>query len=346
MPKNTHHTQDINKHQFIKKMNEERPTQGSSIFHYTTSPGLLGILDKPSGASHPLWATNIHYLNDSSEFEIGIEIIKEAAKNLGENEQKPEKKEILNFIHKEATVLHPTTTFPIFVTSFSEENDKLSQWRAYGGETGYSIGFDFNELKNRANKAEWWLRKCIYKKDEYLDLITDIIDHTLDFFLEGKTETKEQITKVFSIKNPTEEQISELTKSLILVILTKCTPIFKHNGFEEEKEWRLISHWPLKNDQKTFDTLKKILMENTAPNAETYQEQNIKFRYGRSGIVPYTEFNLGEQNQLNTLLTSITIGPNQHPEIARNALIALCQFRGIPIPPENIQSTKIPYRSW
>lgn len=49
----------------------------SELFHYTTADGLLGILTKQN-----LWATDVLYLNDASEFRYADELIVEAIKKL------------------------------------------------------------------------------------------------------------------------------------------------------------------------------------------------------------------------------------------------------------------------
>ncbi|MGA2673692.1 MAG: hypothetical protein ABSE99_10740 [Terracidiphilus sp.] len=41
------------------------------LYHYTDQRGLLGIL-----GSQNIWATHIRYLNDSSEYKLGLDIVK------------------------------------------------------------------------------------------------------------------------------------------------------------------------------------------------------------------------------------------------------------------------------
>ena len=42
------------------------------LYHYTTQDGLIGIFD-----SNLLWASKIHYLNDSTEFELALTLAKD-----------------------------------------------------------------------------------------------------------------------------------------------------------------------------------------------------------------------------------------------------------------------------
>lgn len=51
----------------LDKLQHDSPL--TALYHYTTSNGLLGILD-----SDTLWASKIHYLNDSTEFELALSL--------------------------------------------------------------------------------------------------------------------------------------------------------------------------------------------------------------------------------------------------------------------------------
>ena len=50
------------------------------IYHYTRREGLLGIIEK-----QVLWATNIRYLNDSSEFTAAIEVAESVLDEIDSN---------------------------------------------------------------------------------------------------------------------------------------------------------------------------------------------------------------------------------------------------------------------
>lgn len=44
----------------------------STLYHYTSQAGLLGIT-----ASRSVWASKIHYLNDGKEFALSVELVRE-----------------------------------------------------------------------------------------------------------------------------------------------------------------------------------------------------------------------------------------------------------------------------
>ena len=64
---------------------------------------------------------------------------------------------------------------PILSTCFSEEKDKLSQWRAYGQDgEGLSIGFDFKVIKQVKNK-NILVEKVIYREDKQKKRLGEIV---------------------------------------------------------------------------------------------------------------------------------------------------------------------------
>src|SRR4051794_29757589 len=100
----------------------DAPTHGT-LMHYTTDDGLLGILRTKS-----IWASHIFYLNDTSEYQLIFERARDLVTRLN----------VLRNLAKEApllagaiqTDLRPAG-WDVFVASFSETWDDLSQWRAY-----------------------------------------------------------------------------------------------------------------------------------------------------------------------------------------------------------------------
>ena len=102
--------------------NEAKP---ELLYHYTDQKGLIGILQ-----SRNIWASHIRYLNDSSEGKLFIKRFSELLKEAGT--EKKTVKIMENLVDQQH----------VFIASFSELGDSLSQWRAYSGGGGvYSIGF-------------------------------------------------------------------------------------------------------------------------------------------------------------------------------------------------------------
>jgi hypothetical protein len=173
------------------------------LYHYTTQEGLLGILQEGV-----IRASGIQHLNDASEFHYAVNI---ALSVLNSISMPAEVNERLTSI---------LTTFQyswdVFVTSFSQYGDQLGQWRAYGKDGGFSIGFDPTELRNLAVDQGYQLRKCQYDYHLQEVPIRDMVQRAV------KTETwVPEDSFIF------QQHFLELA------------PIFKHPSFAAEGEWRL-----------------------------------------------------------------------------------------------------------
>jgi hypothetical protein len=98
------------------------------LYHYTSQDGLLGIVQ-----SRAIWATNISYMNDATEFGLARDRLLEEIRT--------------RYIRKASVdvvswITTKITDSPICVSCFCEDGDLLSQWRGYAGDGyGYSLAF-------------------------------------------------------------------------------------------------------------------------------------------------------------------------------------------------------------
>ena len=283
------------------------------LFHYTDSQGFLGITDKKV-----LWATDCKHLNDRSEYRHACELIREIARERGEYETDPNIKAQLRHL---ANFANDIPTPAIGLISFSEHGDQLSQWRAYGGSTGYAISFNFEALREKAQSEKWLLVRCIHDRDKQRELLRKLIDLALN----GPVTSfgNDEFNALFS-NSPFRPGIN------IVDLLPQFALLFKNNGFSEENEWRLISV----NEAKHKD---------------------IKFRPGRSGVIPYFEFDLHSATGCHPIIDGVIIGPRQEQNLAVETARMVLNKHGIkhfPPPPSNVspeslaRPSLIPYRTW
>ena len=104
------------------------------IFHYTSISGLIGII-----SSHQLWASDCRYLNDGTELSYANEIFFSELEKLN----------LAPIEGRDGGYVIPSGAldyFRMFITCFCEKGDLLSQWRGYGIDQGYSLGFNRNKL--------------------------------------------------------------------------------------------------------------------------------------------------------------------------------------------------------
>lgn len=259
------------------------------LFHYTSQNGLLGIC-----SSKKIWATNLLYLNDRHEFNHATRMAQKILMRALSNSDYMKLSLSESYGSK---FMCSTPDIGIFVTSFSEIGDLLSQWRGYcGAESGYSIGFDFSSLAEIAAANKMKFVRCIYDVEEQQQILKKIIDEVLE---------KNALTDEKSADSVGEE----IFKAVYLAAST-----FKDKAFEEEREWRLVSEvFSLKDDRTKFRTAKSTIVPYI--DVSLYDAGNC---IGINKIIvgPTPEENLGTlavRNFLSTLGLSVGISSSRVP---------------------------------
>lgn len=226
-----------------------------TLYHYTTLEGLRGILGNRS-----VWFTNILSLNDPQEISYGINIIGE---QITKTKSKTNEEWLLKFFDelKDLFENYHTNRFATYISCFCEDEDLLSQWRAYSQkDCGFNIGFRFDENTNfrhdviQNDESMLELRKVIYKKEEQIKIVTDYLTLIMNSMLE--------LNKMESNRLPVTWRSQALISCVN--ILFDFAWSFKHKAFSEEKEWRLVKF-------REYD----------------YKSEEINFRKDDTGVIPY-----------------------------------------------------------
>jgi hypothetical protein len=254
------------------------------LYHYTDAKALYSIVDENN-----TWATDAHHLNDTSELSYVDEVIHSVLATLiGAHHGRPSRSfleaadmELLDNLRKE---------WDIYITSFCTCGDQLSQWRGYsrtGG--GYSIGFRAKDMLPSVPSSLLRLRCVIYERSEQEKLVCEIFQG-LCCWLESLSSS----------------QSNELVCTHALLeaarMLSECLFCLKNPGFSEEREWRLV-----------HIVQAKLHLSHTP----------LHFRPTPAGLVPYVKLTPnGQQPGVRGLLPidEVVVGPNPHPEEARNAM--------------------------
>ncbi len=196
------------------------------VYHYTDAAGLLGII-----SSGKLWATDIEFLNDAQELTYARATVLDELRARADEIAPPDtgsedglRADVLRSIAGELEYPpqgEPSSTYHIYATCFCEDGDLLSQWRAYGGDGGYAIGFRALSLLGlSASFDSVHFEKVTYGLDgarPYLDAMLEAAAQNAAGF-PGATGNVRFMTLVL----PTVAAI-------------------KHPTFAEEHEWRLLS---------------------------------------------------------------------------------------------------------
>lgn len=289
------------------------------LYHYTSQNGFIGIIQSSS-----VWATNTRFLNDSSEFLHGLSFAKSFAGSIYMEDDY-----LSAFGWALRHGLESVNGDDIYVSSFSEVPDLLSQWRGYCPDgAGFCVGFNNEVLKEYCDQNYYRLEKCIYIHEEQIQKIQLLIDKCFEQFPQPDINRKEydgysaeqQARFELDYRLRTSEgsdagQANDAVKWFCDEI-TELAPLFKNEGFHEEAEWRVIVKAP-----KEF----------------------IKFRAGKSYLVPYVELRFLENPKLQAL-QEVIVGPN--PYQYRNEISARMFLESVGLNETIIKCSKTPYNNW
>jgi len=306
------------------------------LLHYTSVGGLSGILESQS-----LHATDSGFLNDSMEIELFFDrrlgkvleagIRAELAADpqlrvLPQFARTPEEAaaSIRRYATEMAQAIRTTTTSfnqPFLFCLSAPANSRvvrdglLSQWRGYGKDGGYAIVFDtvrFEELL-KAECSSFWYQHAQWGDVHYHQDDEDLA-HAEPEIEEAEAVLRKSIASF--IKNPVPE---ELEPTFSAVTTLSC--LYKHWGFHEEREVRIIAIPP--NGE--------LIREGRA-SGEVRPIREIKTFIRNGTPVPYIDLfaRHGSSDQdLRLPITRIIVGPHPQSSLRRNAVERMLQAKGI-----------------
>lgn len=256
---------------------------------------MLGIL-----CSKTLRATDIRFLNDYQEFEMGfnhiIDILKE---RINSNFHKDEKlnDSIKNiYIVLQKFIYEDLETRRSYITSFTDKKDNLRQWMAYGkANASYCIGFKA-EIFDLFKKKHRRMREFAY----HFKPVSYDGNKVAQHILEPKTLLSELNKLLENGKN--RQEASKKAADLIINELMFSVCSVKPGQFIDESESRLI-----------FQTR----CPDVHPKKINFSE--------RSGIVvPHIDISFDYD-----WIEEIIIGPNIQKELAEKGLKSLLESKEI-----------------
>jgi hypothetical protein len=278
-----------------------RVSEAPILHHYTDSFGVQGII-----TSNCLWASAAQFSNDASEIEyavlVGLQVVEKLwgrKKNLGPWEH-------LLADHVRQLLATPLHTFgQPFIVSFCEDGDLLSQWRAYGQNSGFSLAFsplnrNEKDLLVCKDGFRTLLRRIVYEPDKQHARLLYILKNLI------------RLVNGFPFTTNSQKGASaHVELSLILVLeLTDWACAVKHKAFSEEREWRIITY------------PKGATLAGTRP--ENYK--GVLVRPTPKLLLPYMALEPSSGKRLPLL--EIRCGPSQLQEQSGRALKILLRNRG------------------
>jgi hypothetical protein len=276
-----------------------------TLYHYTSQSGLRGIIENQC-----IWATDVRYLNDSTEFSYAIKLASKLLKEKGIDDE--------NDLSEVISLLTSSEPGPVFAASFSTASDQLSQWRGYCPDTGgFMLGFDISEIQRLAKNQGFQLEECIYCKNKQKAALNKVIDGTLQFIASNWSTTNARS----GIDLDAVMKTGGKMRLAFALDLMHLAPTLKHPSFYEEREKRLIAI------------------------AEPLWQREVKFREGKSMIVPYIKFKLiNKKNGESLPIKEIMVGPTPHTELSMLSVRQL--LKNNKISSCAVIHSEIPYRPW
>jgi hypothetical protein len=280
---------------------EYRPVQGP-LHHYTSITALLSIVDTKS-----LWATNVHYLNDSSESELGLALMSQVA----EEARRTAAGIDAEFLAYFADWLNGRVfeIASVYVLCFSESHNQLSQWRGYTQHgRGVCLSIDSRLLVQRMQVQGWTFQHSRYDQRSQLAWAEAILARM----------RREVGVKTEGQKGDAKGAFEAVLQGKNLSDLLQVAATIKNEGFAEEHELRFISPMIDAGDNR------------------------VRYRPGRTALIPYIEFQLAEPaDQL--AIQEIMVGPSPTQHLTQSAIAGLVKQKRLR-EPCLISRSQIPYR--
>ncbi len=287
---------------YYKVIGKKKP---ATLYHYTTPIGLLGI-----STSKNIWATDIRYFNDPKEFQHALDVTHLIIEDFFKVSDDPKELKGLDydFIEHLRINLGRKWNPEVYVVSFTEEGDLLSQWRGYCPRGGFSIGFDFDHLSLIAEMHDSDLLPCVYDPKIKKKIVEELLTFHNKKYVEAGDGTKQY----------NSDQLAHTITNEFIISLYAIAPMLKHESFREEKEWRIVS-------------------------SKLRIQPEIKFRASESKIIPYIEISLCQNDEEEVNIKSIYCGPDSNDQLSKNAVMQLLRKNRLPY--HAFKLSKTPYRT-
>ena len=276
------------------------PDDGT-VHHYTDTGGLIGIVQNKS-----LWATNIRFLNDSLEYDFGLQAVTDALNNSLErlrdknSGEFPYTSKLQNSVEKAITLLRGVgapTKDGQFICCFSKLGDDLSQWRGYAQE-GYCISFYRGKLTEGVLESQAEEGSVRHQDVAYGGTLDWTLAHHANDALSGMNHVlhdpkfspaelgihPDETTFGEIARNNDRDRLAALVGALSFL---NEIPFMKEDGFSDEQEMRICVSNPTE----------------------------VKFRPSRIGPIPYIELPFNPDS-----IKSITVGPGLNIELRQATL--------------------------
>lgn len=279
---------------------EQRPLSGP-LHHYTSLDALQSIVKTKT-----LWATNVHYLNDASESEFGLALMRQVGAEARKTAEGIDAEFLSFFLNWLDHRVFECAS--VYVLCFSEAHDQLSQWRGYTEYgRGVCLSIGSTVLVERMQAYGWTFQNCRYNRISQFTWAEAILSRMRRQAAVNRAAIEEDKTLHFD---------TVLQNSLSDLLQVAAT--IKNEAFAEEREVRFIS--PVIN----------------------VGDERIAYRAGKTTRIPYVQFRLIEHDD-DLAVHEIMVGPGPTQQLMLSHIAGIVRQNGVG---ETciVSASEIPYR--
>ena len=290
------------------------------LAHYTSLSALESIVK-----NNEVWFSNPLLMNDHEEVLFGLQA---GIQQFNQNKEfqgefgSPRRYRLFRDAWDEVTqvyaenILFDTYVFCLTEHDMENEDGLLSMWRGYGGNgNGVALIFDASSLTVIDNSPLVSGRVMYATTEQRIEWIKNLVLYA---------------ASIFSTNQIDDSDIAS-TAGIIFERLKLFSLYTKHNGFSEEREWRIV-YLP---DRDIGNKLTPMLHYHNGPRGI---EPKLKLKVRPiEGVTP-PEVNLDE------LVYSILLGPSVSSAIAGASVVRMLNIMGRPRLAERVRSSGIPLR--
>lgn len=227
--------------------------QGRLVYHYTRMDAFLNIIEEMHDGKLYLRASNMHGLNDASEYIYGVKQLRRILPAIERKIQdegykidnhlliskaldEDEKKYSYAFDERFADFMLKGITSP-YVISTSSMGDSIPMWSMYGDAgKGVAIGIDVANCIVE-NKTHNEVLMVLNDGPQAFKLVNTLsLEHPAAIV--GKGDYIDYLNKAKDMTNPIE--IEKLMITTFGKMASYTAPLLKHPAFNYENEWRLL----------------------------------------------------------------------------------------------------------
>ena len=279
------------------------PPNGELIYHYCRAEAFLEIV-----RHRAMWFSAYWVMNDALEREWGYTRFFQVLDALRSefNEE---------FIEQVSIGIRFGTFANVaMISCYSLDADVLSQWRAYADDgRGFAIGFDPTLMKMPAKKL-----RVLYDETTQFSELSGNVRHVFDY------------EKSIGFKFNDEFRSHWVNFGMDLVA-------YKHHGFKEEKEIRLVHASGLVPDNHSFKIVP--LGARDRDGNEIIGPQEVRFRVSNGIVIPYVALDYSNGGK-EAPIREVILGPRN--ESAESNIQLFLNTRGLQ--GVRVRRSTVPYR--